>query len=142
MIAYFDTSAVVPLLVDDEPGSEVALAAWLGAERVVSARLLFAEAGAALARAARLDRLTPRTLDGALAELEGLWSQLDIVEIDDALVHTAATLARKHSLRGYDAVHCAAALLIAGPDTVALAGDGDLISAWRDEGLQVIDTHA
>ena len=142
MIAYYDTSAIVPLLIGDEPGSEVALATWLGAEAVVSARLLFAEAGAALARAARLDRLTTRALDDALVELEGVWSQLDVVEIDDALVHTAATLARTYSLRGYDAVHCAAALRVAGPDTVALAGDGDLLSAWRDEGLQVIDTHA
>jgi uncharacterized protein len=142
VIAYYDTSAIVPLLVADEPGAEVALAAFLGAEAVVSVRLLYAEAGAALARAARLDRLTPQALDDALVELETLWSQLDVVEIDDDLVHTAARLARTHALRGYDAVHCAAALRIAGPDTVALAGDGDLLSAWRAEGLQVIDTHA
>lgn len=142
MIAYFDTSAVVPLLVDDEPGSAVALAVWLGAETVVSNRLLLAEAGAALARAARLDRLTQRALDDALMELEGIWSQLDLVEIDDVLVHTAVSLARKHSLRGYDAVHCSAALRIAGPDTVAVAGDEDLIMAWREEGLHVVDTNA
>lgn len=140
MIAYFDTSAVIPLLVD-EPGSETALSVWLGAESVVSTRLLYAEAGAALVRAARLDRLTPRALDQALGELDGIWSQLFVVEIDDILVRTAAALARQHSLRGYDAVHCSAALRIAGPDTVAVAGDGDLISAWRDEGLQIVNTH-
>ena len=140
MIAYFDTSAVIPLLVDDEPGTEVALTAWLGADAVVTVRLTFAEAAAALARAARLGRLTSLALDEALSQLDELWSQLDIVEIDDHLVRSAAALARQHSLRGYDAVHCAAALRIASADAVGLAGDSDLLAGWRAEGLRVIDT--
>jgi uncharacterized protein len=142
VIAYFDTSALVPLLVEDEPGAEPALAAWLGADAVVTTRLLFAEAGAALARAARLGRLEEPALDDALLELESLSQQLDVVEVDDGLVNEAALLARRHSLRGYDAVQCAAALRVAGPETVGLAGDYDLLSAWRAEGLQVIDTQA
>lgn len=140
MIAYFDTSAVIPLLVDDEPGATASLAAWMGAETVVTARILFAEAAAALARASRLGRLKPEALELALTELEQIWAQFDIVEVDDLLVRSAGSLAREHALRGYDAVHCAAALRIASPDTVALAGDGNLLTAWRTIGLAVIDT--
>lgn len=142
MIAYFDTSAIIPLLVDDEPGSETALAVWLGAESVATARILFAEAAAALAQAARLGRLDPVAHDRVLAELDSAWDQLDVVEIDDPLVHEAGSLARTHPLRGYDAVHCAAALRLADPSTVALSGDQKLLDAWRAEGLQVVDTRA
>ncbi|CAN5819560.1 hypothetical protein BH18ACT2_BH18ACT2_20760 [soil metagenome] len=38
MIAYFDTSAIVPLLID-EPGTALAARTWTIADRVVSVRL-------------------------------------------------------------------------------------------------------
>jgi predicted nucleic acid-binding protein len=140
VIAYFDTSAVIPLLVDDEPGAATARGSWLGADTVVTTRILFAEAAAALARAFRLGRLTSDALDQALAGLERAWAQFHVVEVDDVLVRTAGSLAREQALRGYDAVHCAAALRVAGPDTVAIAGDRDLLTAWQALGMPVIDT--
>jgi predicted nucleic acid-binding protein len=142
VIAYFDTSAIIPLLVADEHGAEAALSAWVGAESVVTARILYAEAAAALAAAARLDRLEAGALDQALGQLDALWAQMDVVSIDDPLVRAAGSLARTHALRGYDAVHCAAALRLADPTTVALSGDRQLLDAWRAEGLHVVDTRA
>jgi predicted nucleic acid-binding protein len=142
VIAYFDTSAIIPLLVDDEPGAQNALAVWLGAESVVTVRILYAEAAAALAAAARLGRLETEALDQALGGLDVIWTQMDILGIDDPLVRTAGSLARTHALRGYDAVHCAAALRLADPTTVALSGDRQLLDAWRAEGLHVVDTRA
>ena len=50
MIAYFDTSAVVPLLIA-ETGSARAASLWDGANRVVSIRLLYHVWRAALAQA-------------------------------------------------------------------------------------------
>jgi hypothetical protein len=47
VIAYFDTSAVVPLLVV-EAGSPRAATLWNGADRVVSARLVYPEGRAVL----------------------------------------------------------------------------------------------
>lgn len=142
MIAYFDTSAVVPLLVEDEPGSEVCLRVFLEAEVVATVRMTFAETSAALAAASRLGRLSAEAHDRALAELESVWDQMDKVEVDDDLIRTAGVLARTRALRGYDAVHCAAALRLTSPRTVALAGDRALLAAWRSEGLQVINTRA
>ncbi len=60
MIAYFDTSALLPLLVE-EPGSVRAGEVWDGAERMVTARVAYPEGRAALARARRLGRLGART---------------------------------------------------------------------------------
>ena len=52
MIAHFDTSALIPLLVD-EPGSQRAGRVWDAAEHVTSLRLVYAEARGSLALAAR-----------------------------------------------------------------------------------------
>jgi uncharacterized protein len=141
VIAYFDTSAVVPLLVQ-EPGTGISLRVFLQAEAVATVRMTFAEASAALARASRLGRLTADAHDRALAELESVWAQMDVLAVDDDLVRRAGALARTHALRGYDAVHCAAALRVLGATTVALAGDRELLAAWQQEGLQVLDTRS
>ena len=141
MIAYFDTSAVVPLLVE-EPGTDIALRVFLQAETVATVRMTFAEVSAALARASRLSRLTADAHDRALAGLESVWVQMDVLDVDDDLVRAAGALARDHALRGYDAVHCAAALRVLNATTVALAGDHDLLTAWQREGLQVLDTQS
>lgn len=142
MIAYFDTSAVVPLLVADEPGLGACRQAWSLADAVVTSRLLYVEAAAALAKAERMDRLTRAAHDRAARGLDELGRQFDLVEIGAALVHRAARLARQHRLRGFDAVHCAAALSLAGPGTIAVGSDRNLVAAWRAEGLDVIDTLA
>lgn len=70
MITCFDTSAVMPLIVS-EAGSDEALRHWQGADRVASARIVYAEGRAALAQAARLDRITSEALRAA-AEAIGL----------------------------------------------------------------------
>jgi predicted nucleic acid-binding protein len=141
VIAYFDTSAVVPLLVE-EPGTDISLRVFLQAETLATVRMTFAEVSAALARASRLGRLTADAHDRALAELESVWAQMDVLDVNDDLVRAAGALARTHALRGYDAVHCAAALRVTSTSTVALAGDRDLLGAWQREGLQVLDTHS
>src|SRR5207244_7507343 len=64
VIAYFDTSAVVPLLVA-ERGSALVASLWDGADRAVSGRVAYPEARAALAQAHRLGRLTARQLRDA-----------------------------------------------------------------------------
>lgn len=136
MIGYFDTSAVVPLLVQ-EPGSERASLLWDESDRTVGVRLVYAEARAALAAGLRSRRIDAPGLRGAVAELEDLYEQMDIIEVSDDLVRRAGALAEEHSLRGYDAVHLAAAEAIAGDDVVMVAGDGPLCRAAESLGLAV-----
>jgi predicted nucleic acid-binding protein len=130
MIAYFDTSAVIPLLID-EAGSDRAADLWLGADRVLSSRVLYPEAHAALAQANRSRRITGRQLALTVAGLRLIVSQIDHVEITQQIAERAGTLAEKHHLRGYDAVHLAAAERVKHDELVLVAGDGDLLRGAR-----------
>ncbi len=67
--------------------------------------------------------------------------QYVIVEVSAGLVDHAATLARRHALRGYDAVQLAAALQVHSqiPSLTLLSADADLNAAAVAEGLSVDD---
>lgn len=140
MIVYFDSSALVPLLVD-ESGTELCRSLWAGADELVTCRIAFVEVAAALAQANRLGRLTEVEHGRALEGLEKLWLGLSLVEVDAQLSTSAAHLAARLALRGYDAVHAAAAALIADDNAVAVAGDRALLDAWSALGVATVDTH-
>lgn len=139
MIAYFDTSAIIPLLVE-EPGSSRAVRLWEQADRVVSLRIVYAEARAALAQARRTGRLTATATRAILPRLDELYHSIDRLDIDDGLVRRAGDLAEAHALRGYDALHLAGAERLMADDAVLVAGDGDLCAAARGLGLAVART--
>lgn len=136
MIAYFDTSAVVPILVG-EAASEHARRLWTDATRVVSCLLLYAEASAALAAAHRQRRLDDRSLRAAFAGLEALFGELHPMHVDELLVRRAGTLSSRLGLRGYDSVHLAAAERLADEELLFVAGDRALCAAAREVGLRV-----
>jgi len=136
MIAYFDTSALIPLLVE-EPTSASVARLWDDATRVASVRLLYPEARAALAQARRVGRLTSRQLSTAVTGLESLDRQLDHIEVTAHLAARAGELAESAALRGYDAVHLAAAESVADTELVVVAGDLALRSAAHTLGLAI-----
>lgn len=134
MIAYFDTSALVPLLIE-EPGSEPAGRLWDGADRIVSVRVVYPEARAALAQAHRLGRVTTRELRSAVDDLGTRCEELELLDIDDVLARQAGDLAEQHALGGYDAVHVAAAHRVNDAELVVVAGDPPLLAAATAAGL-------
>jgi predicted nucleic acid-binding protein len=136
VIAYFDTSAVVPLLIA-EAGSERAASLWNDADRVVSVRLLYPETRAALAQAERLGRISARNLRATVEQLGTVLAEIDIVEVDEALAHRAGELAEAYQLRGYDAVHLAAAERLRDPSVVLVAGDAALLEAGTIAGIAI-----
>lgn len=111
--------------------------AWIAADSVVTVRLLYPEARAALAAARRGGRLPSHLYRGRKAAFEQLWQELDVVEITSALAQSAGDLAERFGLRGYDAVHFAAARHIQA-DAIASADD-DLLEAAAAYGAAVID---
>lgn len=141
MIAYFDTSAIIPLIID-EASTSLCTRVWNESARIVSVRLLYAEARAALARAERLGRLTRPQLMRAIAELDSLVNEVDHIEVSAQLAYAAGELAQLHGLRGYDAVHLAAAIAVADRDLVLITGDGSLAAAAAAVGLSVSNIHA
>jgi hypothetical protein len=134
VIAYFDTSAFVPLAIE-EPISAAAQELWDGAHRVVSARILYPEARAALAMAWRLERITSRRLRAAVSVIDDRVSQIDAVEINPALARDAGELAEHMGLRAYDAVHLAAAQAVREDELVVVAKDRALRAAATRLGL-------
>lgn len=139
MIAYFDTSAFIPLVVD-EPGSEVAGRVWDAADHIVSVRLIYAEARAAVAQAERMGRVTRRQLPELVEAVASLYSQIDRLEVDETLVRRAGDLAATFGLRGYDAVHLAGAERLDEGQLVLVAGDGSLLDAAIGLGISVART--
>ena len=141
MIAYFDTSAVVPLIIN-EAATDHCNRVWNDSSRVVSVRLLYPEARAALGRAHRMNRLTRRQLTAANSELDTVVTEVDHIELTADLARTAGELAQAHGLRGYDAVHLAAAQSIADHELVLVTGDIDLAAAAQSVGIAVSITTA
>jgi uncharacterized protein len=134
MIAYFDTSALVPLLIE-EPGTVTARRLWNAAYARVSNRLLYVEVSAVLAQAHRVDRLTEAQFRDAVELLDDLWERLDVVNVVETLVYEAAGLAQRCGLRGSDAMHCASARRFASDDVVVVSANHDLIQACQWLGM-------
>lgn len=128
MKLYLDSSAIVPLLIKERDSERVA-AWWDHAHEVITVRVSYVEARAALARAEREERLTPSELRDAVAELDTRWDQFDVVEVDADLTTTAAELAERLALRAYDAVQLAAAHSLGDTTVIFLAGDKTLVRA-------------
>lgn len=134
MITYVDTSTLLKLIIDED-GSARALTIWSAADAVASVNLIMVEARAAIAAAHRARRLTQAQLRSAVADLEALVSDLHVVPVTDELVASASELAENEALRGYDAVHLAAALLVEA--TVLSSADAALCAAASRRGLYI-----
>ena len=136
MITYVDTSTLIKLIVDEE-GSDRAEMIWQSADSVASVRLIVVEARAALAAAARGQRLSTAQLHNAKTELAEFIDNLHLVEVTEELIESAAQLAETESLRGYDAVHLAATVFVGA--AVFTSADRALCDAAERQGLHIAD---
>lgn len=141
MIAYFDTSAIIPLLLD-EPLSELASRVWRQASWVATARITYVEARSALARACRTGCISPGMLRNAVEDLDALCRHVHYVEITADLVARAGNLAEEAALRAYDAIQLAAAVAMDIDDLVVVTGDRQLAAAAQSLGLASISDPA
>lgn len=106
-------------------------------------RLAGPEMIAALYRKVRTRELSPAIAARLAQDFKTDWKRrYRILEIDAEIGDRAMELAEKHSLRGYDAVHLAAALLLHESrrvmhlsDMIFLAADDELLQAAGVEGL-------
>jgi predicted nucleic acid-binding protein len=109
MIVYGDTSALVKLFVE-EKNSERTREMLSRAQALGTGLLTRAELGAALARGVRRGFLSAQDALEARRRLDRAWTTWVHIAVDESLVSRAEDLAWEYSLRGYDAVHLAAAL--------------------------------
>ncbi len=109
-VAFFDTSAIVPLCVA-QPASQRAKQAYRRVTRQVVAWTAPIEAAGAIYRAVRLGALSEsnaRRALGRLAQLEKRWTE---VVATDHVRHSAISLLATYDLRSADAIQLASGLL-------------------------------
>lgn len=137
MIVYADASALVKLFVTEE-GSEATRDMLRQAQAMGTGLLTRPELGAALARGAREGLFSKEEALESRRRLETVWPTWIHVAVDEGLICRAEALAWEHGLRGYDAIHLAAALAwqerIASPVVLATF-DRELWEAARRAGL-------
>ena len=131
---YFDSSALVKLLVLGEQDSDVAIELFRAADRRATSVIAYAECRAAVAAAFRSKRLKASDARKAVAALDDVWPAMDRLTVSEDIVHRAGDLADRRSLRGFDAIHLASALVQA-PDAALACWDQQLSQAARAEGL-------
>jgi predicted nucleic acid-binding protein len=118
-----------------DEASHAAYAVWSSESPLLSSRLTYVEARAAVAAARRSRRLSRTGHLRAREQLESLWEQIDVIELDAPLAQSADGLAEAHGLRAGDAVQLASALLSRAP--VLATWDVALARAATEAGLAV-----
>lgn len=136
MNTYFETSALIKLVVVEEESIEAA-AVWDGSDLIVTSRLSYPEARAALAAACRAGRLSTSQLEDAKRALEERFQEIDLIEVTGQIAQFAGDLAEERGLRGYDAVHLASALAFDSEPVVLATWDRELAQAARATGLDL-----
>jgi hypothetical protein len=135
-LVYFDSSALVKLVVEEAGSSLVALL-WDGCDAALASRLAYPEVRAALAAAGRNHDLDDDELRTAEQAWDEFWAATRPVELSPAVERHAGELAREHGLRGADAVHLASALAIGDPDLIIAVWDRRLRAGALSAGTNV-----
>ncbi|MFM7065011.1 MAG: type II toxin-antitoxin system VapC family toxin [Actinomycetes bacterium] len=137
MVVYFDSSALVKLLLGEQH-SDLAHGLWNDCDSVVASPLAFVEVHAALAAARRSRRLGHGTYQRLVDDWEDAWPAVRVVRLTDDLATDAGRLAAAHGLTGADAVHLASALAVGRDHVVLFAFDQRLHAAARAAGLATV----
>ena len=139
MSTYFDASAMVKLLLEEEDSATAGLL-WAQSTEPFASIVGYAEMRGSIARAARGGRITRDDYPTARLELERMWGALAAIRLDGRLARIAGALADRHGLGALDAIHLASALSIAAPtdQSTFVTFDRRLREAALAEGLTVL----
>jgi predicted nucleic acid-binding protein len=109
LILYADSSALAKRYISESSSSEVETL-LRQAEVVGTALVTRAEVSSALAKLVRTGSLRRQVAETILNVFRKHWLELTTIQLTEALVAEADSLAWEQGLRGYDAVHLASAL--------------------------------
>ncbi|MFB3891069.1 MAG: type II toxin-antitoxin system VapC family toxin [Phycisphaerae bacterium] len=140
-IFYLDTSAWVKRY-EKEAGTAWIEQFWRGGPRIGVSPLGLVEVAAAIARRHAGQKVPADVTNRVLASVRQDYAMFTRVDFVAPVEEVGVELARRHRLRGADAVHLASALHLrqtADGDVVMVASDAELLAAARAEGLRVLD---
>jgi predicted nucleic acid-binding protein len=123
-----DTSALVKLYVQEQ-GSEMVRKLVDETSVVATSKVAYPEARAALARGLRDGLLEEKDYRHAVAALQNDWPRYLALDVSDPITWLAGELAEKYRLRGFDAIHLAAAV------TLKTQVKGRVVAACFDDRL-------
>jgi predicted nucleic acid-binding protein len=137
--AYFDTSALVKLILN-EPESATVARVWNATADAYASTIGYVELRAAVARAGRDGRIGRSSIATTRADLDDVWRQVVTVDADAAVMAGAGALAERHALAALDAIHLASARDLAdrGRPFLFVTFDRRLAEAALAEGLAVL----
>jgi len=138
LILYLDTSSLVKLYISEAHSNLVAN--WVEeAEIVATCRVAYPEMISALNRRFRSGDVTRKDYDLVVNHFSEEWERFAVIEFDEI---KAGSLAATLGLRGFDAVHLSAALLLksskSAPEIAFSSFDQKLNDAASAEKLKVI----
>ncbi|MCK4425715.1 MAG: type II toxin-antitoxin system VapC family toxin [Deltaproteobacteria bacterium] len=138
MIAYFDSSSIVKWFFD-ERFTELAKDIKNRAKIVVTSLIALPEVSSAINRAYREGRCAKSEMELVRNEFLRIWPKFQWIRVNEELMQQAGKLIFEHSLRGFDAVHLASALLLkqegGAIDLFFSCLDHNLNRAAREKGL-------
>lgn len=141
MMIFMDTSAWVKYFIDEDGTEEIQkfILNESDAETNVfsASAVTYAEMLATLRRSLEGKRVTEDEYNQAVIAFKEQWENIDIPEVNDALIEKSGALAQKYSLKGCDAFQLASALTIRAD--VFVNSDDDLRNAAKHSGLTVWD---
>lgn len=139
MNLWADTSLWVSVYLRGRPAGPDAERLLGSVARVGVVSVTQVELTAVLSRLAGGGEIDARGAAAAIAAFEAQLPGLWVIPVSDHVVASAVSLARKHTLKGYDAIQLAGACewrrLLAGPVTVATLDD----LLWRAAGAEGFD---
>ena len=139
MILYLDTSAFVKRYVR-EAGTDEVITLVENSVSVGTTSLTRVEMAAALEKTVRQGWIKRKSAWQAWQDFLGHWSSFSRLNISSGVIERASTLAWEYSLRGYDAMHLASALLwqeTLDTQITMATFDRDLWQASKKTGLAV-----
>jgi predicted nucleic acid-binding protein len=111
VIAYFDSSSIVKWFFD-EPYAELARETKSKAETVFTSLLAFPEVLSAINRVCKEGRCFKSEMEQVRNEFLRIWPNFRWIKVSEEVMQQAGELIFNHSLRAFDAVHLASALLL------------------------------
>ena len=139
MILYLDTSALVKRYIQ-EAGTDEVIGLLESAGSVGSASLTKLEMAAAFEKTVRRGWVKRKIAMQAWQDFLDHWSSFTRLNTSSGTIERASSLAWKYSLRGYDAMHLASALLwqeTLDTQITMATFDRDLCQASKKTGLAV-----
>ncbi|MFM7063142.1 MAG: type II toxin-antitoxin system VapC family toxin [Actinomycetes bacterium] len=137
MIGYFDSSALVKLILAEEH-SDLVADIWDACDSISTSLLAYPEVCSALARSRNQRLRDDLGFRRAVAHWNQSWESIRPAPLTEEITTAAGRLAATHGLSGADAVHLASALAVGRDFVVMTVFDRRLHQAAVAEGLATV----